>query len=149
MQVLRWMKKMMNMSRRWRDLILHSSSLWFTIKVSPTQRKSLVGTHVAHSCQYPLDIEICSWFKTASRGRQVALLVIATPSAPRWCSLAIQGDVGRLHAPLRSEVFVCITFSALASVSMLNVPQCLEDIPGGYIPNFLHQKFSSSQTSGP
>ena len=120
----------MKVSRRWRNLILHSPSLWSTIKVTPTWREPLVREHVANSCQHPLNIEICSWSEMESHGRLVALLDIVTPCAHRWRSLAIRDDSTEPHRCLVLELLNHMTFPTLTSVSMLDVPPYLDGFEG-------------------
>ncbi|KIM58738.1 hypothetical protein SCLCIDRAFT_27877 [Scleroderma citrinum Foug A] len=137
---LGWKRELMKVSHRWRNLILHSPSLWSTIKVTPTWREPLVREHVANSCQYPLDIEICSWSETESHDRLVALLDTVTPCAHRWRSLAIRGDITELHRYLVLELLDRLTFPTLTLVSLLNVPPYLdglEGIPTEYTAEFL------------
>jgi len=137
---LEWKRELMKVSRRWRNLILHSPSLWSTIKVTPTWREQLVRDHVASSRQYPLDIEICSWSEMESRDRLVALLDIVTPCAHRWRSLAIRDDSTELHRSLVLELLDRMTFPTLTSVSMLNAPPFLDNLDGSstqYTADFL------------
>ncbi|KAL4075295.1 hypothetical protein V8B97DRAFT_1867617 [Scleroderma yunnanense] len=116
---LGWKRALTTVSRRWRDLILHSPSLWSTIKVTPIWHESLVEGHVTNSCQYPLDIEICSWPDTESQHRLTSLLGIVTPCAHRWRSLAIRRDVSESHRSHVLEVLDGMTFPTLTYVSML------------------------------
>ncbi|KAL4072645.1 hypothetical protein V8B97DRAFT_334882 [Scleroderma yunnanense] len=91
-------EKLARVSRRWRDIILGCPSLWTTIEVGSTTPSPKV--YLGRSRDAPLDI-----------------IIRCRPSAPRWRSMAIIGDVGLLpvHNPIVRK-FNRLTFPSLKSV---------------------------------
>ncbi|KAI6110279.1 hypothetical protein EDD16DRAFT_1247139 [Pisolithus croceorrhizus] len=76
-------------SRRWRNLVLHSPTLWATIEVTPTWSETLVKTHLRRSSPLPLDIELHSWnFSYRNVGPSMESLNGIFADAHRWRSFA-------------------------------------------------------------
>ena len=83
-------RELAGVSRRWRDVVLHSPSLWTTIKLSPTWSEPFVASHVARSSQFLLDIEMCYCERvTRAFCLSMARLVVCYQ---RWRSLRITHD---------------------------------------------------------
>ncbi|KAL4070312.1 hypothetical protein J3A83DRAFT_4188377 [Scleroderma citrinum] len=106
-------------SRRWRDVVLYSPSLWTTIKVTPTWSRSLVKAHVARSSQSLLEVEICSWKDGPIQETLLPLLDVLIPCAHRWRSLVIRSDVSSDYINASLERINQATYPSLTHISIL------------------------------
>ena len=110
-------RKLAGVSRRWRDVVLHSPSLWTTIKLSPTWSESFVAAHVVRSSQSLIDIEMCYCERvTQAFCMSVALLVTCHQ---RWRSLRLTHDSsGGIVLAAFLRITENVTFPSLAHVSV-------------------------------
>ena len=109
-------RELAGVSRRWRDVVLHSPSLWTTIKLSPKWSGSFVAAHVARSSQSLVDIEMyfCESITQAFR-ISVARLVSCHQ---RWRSLRIPYDSNGIVLSAFLRVTENFTFPSLTHVSV-------------------------------
>ena len=109
-------RKLAGVSRRWRDVVLHSPSLWTTIKLSPTWSESFVAAHMARSSQSLVDIEMCSYERvTQAFCMSMALLVSCHQ---RWRSLRINHDSSGIILFAFLRITKKNTFTSLTHVSV-------------------------------
>lgn len=111
---------LMGVSRRWKNVVLQSPSLWTNIRVSPKWSTQLVEAHVGKSSQLLLDITIHSW-RTESRhkGNLFAMLDVLIPHAHRWRSFVIENDVdGSFIAKISSRINHITTYPSLTHLSV-------------------------------
>ncbi|KAI6012733.1 hypothetical protein F5J12DRAFT_820113 [Pisolithus orientalis] len=109
---VRWKGQLVEVSRQWRNVILHSPCLWTTIRVSPSWNTARIEAHIMRSSKSPLDIEISPWrnsyvLKDRPLLRRLELVV---PCAERWRSLTI------------SSVVSSSTFRVLQRLDHLSLP---------------------------
>ena len=74
--------QIVGVSRRWRDIVLNDASFWTSIKVTATQKVSLLKAQLKRSRSAPLDIwvlQLCYPHKSECQ----ALLDILVPHAER------------------------------------------------------------------
>ncbi|KAI6046679.1 hypothetical protein EDC04DRAFT_1245493 [Pisolithus marmoratus] len=129
-----------SVSRRWRDVILHSPSLWTTISVASYWSEARVKAYVARSSQSPLDIEFQCWL--GSEGTLAAILNVLISCVHRWRSLTIQRDVTYLHWSLVLEKLNHLSFPSLKRVAICNFPGSLPGQVELHHPIFMHPESS-------
>ncbi|KAI5984184.1 hypothetical protein EDC04DRAFT_2834440 [Pisolithus marmoratus] len=109
-----------SVSRRWRDVILHSPSLWTTIKVTSYCSEARAKTYVSRSSQSLLNIHFYS--SGHDQGTFTAILNVLAACAHRWCSLIIRNDISSLHKYLILEKLNHLSFPSLKRVSFWGFP---------------------------
>ncbi|KAI6010967.1 hypothetical protein F5J12DRAFT_823128 [Pisolithus orientalis] len=101
-------QQLAGVSRRWRDVILNTPSLWSTICTRPIWALLDVEMHVERSRDHPLDIIVFEWWYSYGF---VAFLHPILPYTHRWRSLTIHTGVADPHSLLHdlSELsFPCL-----------------------------------------
>ncbi|KAI6148949.1 hypothetical protein EDD17DRAFT_1644631 [Pisolithus thermaeus] len=98
-------RELASLSRRWRNLILNSPSLWNRIRICEPWDVPFVKAHVARSAECPLDVEICmkdwddcDWSAINDR------LIVVIRCRHRWRSLV-------LRTTEKDLIISCITFA--------------------------------------
>ncbi|KAI6010606.1 hypothetical protein EDC04DRAFT_790750 [Pisolithus marmoratus] len=122
-------------SRRWRDVILNSPSLWTAICVCPSWSLSYVEQHVARSREHPLDITIRNWSSFSSIG---AHLHPIRRCAHLWHSLTIYAgvevarfllrDLSKLSFPCLKSIHIQSTGDFDAEFPMADNTPALEQL---------------------
>ena len=103
-------------SRRWRDVVLHSPSLWTTIRVTKSMSLLKLKTHVSKSSELPLDIEIQLWTEPLLN----TVLDVLIPCAHRWRSLVIQCSGCSLIKNMLTTMG-CTAYPSLTHLSIRNI----------------------------
>ena len=146
-------RQLAGVSRRWRDVVLHSPSLWTTIKLSPTWSETFVAAHVARSSQSLLDIEMC-YCERVTQAFCMSVALLAT-CHQRWRSLRLTHDSSGgivLSAFLRiTENF---TFPSLTHVSVnfcirLHLMDVFCQFYSRGCPNLEHLDFGTTPLKAP
>ena len=146
-----------SVSRCWRDVILHTPTLWEYIMLSPFDGPFSLNTQLERSRDARLDVVITEWSNRHVDNMKESL-DIAISSADRWRSLAIRGNMPPCTAwiiahmngikfpslqRLRVEEFEATAFGNLASPRFLSSASSpvLEDLsidnftpPLGFLP---------------
>ncbi|KAI5984186.1 hypothetical protein EDC04DRAFT_2834451 [Pisolithus marmoratus] len=128
-------RELASVSRRWRDVILHSPSLWTTIKVTALWSEARVKTYVARSSQSLLDINFWHWH--GSEGSLAVILDVLTSCVHRWRSLMIQEHITYLHGSLVLEKLNHLSFPSLKRASIWNFPGSLTEQAELHHPIFM------------
>ncbi|KAI6012734.1 hypothetical protein F5J12DRAFT_891047 [Pisolithus orientalis] len=121
---VRWKGQLAEVSRRWRNVILHSPCLWTTITVSSSRSTALIETYIMRSSESPLDIEIhhngiLFAFEDKPLVQRLELVVTC---AERWRSLTIFLDA---HSTFRVlQRLGHLSLPSLTSVCIRNFPCC-------------------------
>ena len=86
--------RIVGVSRRWRDTVLNDASFWTSIKVTRTQKVSLLKAQLKRSGSAPLDIwvDYLEPYSLESLSKFHELLDILVPHAERWHALIIRGS---------------------------------------------------------
>ncbi|KAI6046677.1 hypothetical protein EDC04DRAFT_2626527 [Pisolithus marmoratus] len=120
-------RELASVSRRWRDVILHSPSLWTTIKVTSYWSEARAKTYVTRSSQSLLDIDFWYWSEPDSDGIFTAVLNVLTSCTHRWRSFTIQEDITGLHRSIVLDKLEHLSFPSLKRVSIGNFPGSLTE----------------------
>ncbi|KAI6125268.1 hypothetical protein EV401DRAFT_1938748 [Pisolithus croceorrhizus] len=86
-----------SVSRRWRDVILHSPSLWTMIMVTPRWNEARAETYVTRSSQSLLDIYFMYGIDPDSDRISTAVFNTLASCAHRWRSLTLTNFYGPLQ----------------------------------------------------
>ncbi|KAI6133575.1 hypothetical protein EV401DRAFT_101507 [Pisolithus croceorrhizus] len=98
-------RELASLSRRWRNLILDSPSLWNRIRICEPWDVPFVKAHVARSAECPLDVEICTEDWDDCRwGAINDRLTVVIRCRHRWRSLV-------LKTTEKDLIMSCITFA--------------------------------------
>ncbi|KAI6139682.1 hypothetical protein BKA82DRAFT_1007425 [Pisolithus tinctorius] len=118
-------QQLAGVSRRWRDVILNTPSLWSTICTCPTWALPAVEMHVARSRDHPLDIIVFEW-RYAAAGFDAFLHPIL-PHTHRWHSLTIHTGAAVARSLLHglSE----LSFPCLKRVDVRSSQNCDVEFP--------------------
>lgn len=137
-------RQLASVSRHWRSVILHSPSLWATIKLAPTWSQSFVKTHVTRNATFSLAIEMGPW----PPGRLVfrVILNLLVGCAHRWRSLVVQGDVNGFHLRELFNQMKSNSFPSLTHLSVEYIPEWL--LNASAVSQFFYSALSSTGTSG-
>ncbi|KAI6046678.1 hypothetical protein EDC04DRAFT_1245398 [Pisolithus marmoratus] len=135
-------RELASVSRRWRDVILHSPSLWTTINVTSYWSEARAKTYVARSSQSLLDINFRRWNVNRDERIFTALFNVLASSAHRWRSFTIQPNISDLHRSLLLEKLNHLSFPSLKRVSIWKFPGSFAWQAEPYEPIFLHPESS-------
>ncbi|KAI6151218.1 hypothetical protein BKA82DRAFT_1004065 [Pisolithus tinctorius] len=137
-------RELASVSRRWRDLILHSPSLWTLLTVTSSWSEARAKIYMTRSSQSLLDIVIrfYGYGYDDRDGIFTTLLSILTSGAHRWRSLTICEDTTHFHRSLMLEKLNHLSFPSLKRVSISNYPGSLTWQGELYQPLFLHPRIS-------
>ena len=130
-------------SHRWMDIMMNSSSLWTTIRITPTWSASAVKAHVTNSCQSSLEIEIYSWdFGGDDEKRLPAMLDVLLSCAHRWMSLVIHGvRASCLHMILKGmaqKMFPSLRHVSIKDVFPRGISEPISQFCSGNYPQLKH-----------
>ncbi|KAI6138560.1 hypothetical protein BKA82DRAFT_3135902 [Pisolithus tinctorius] len=142
-------RQLASVSRRWRDLILHSPSLWTLLTVTSSWSEARAKIYVTRSSQ-SLDIVIrfCDYRYDDDNVIFPALLDILTSCAHRWRSLIIHKHTPEVHRSLVLEKLNRLSLPSLKRVSISNFPGSLGNKGNSINLHSCVPNFPSSGTSG-
>ncbi|KAI6151217.1 hypothetical protein BKA82DRAFT_1004067 [Pisolithus tinctorius] len=137
-------RQLASVSRRWRDLILHSPSLWTLLTVTSSWSEARAKIYVTRSSQSLLDIVIrfCDYRYDDNNRIFPALLDILTSCAHRWRSLIIHKHTPEDHGSLVLQKLNRLSFPSLERVSISNFPGSLRGQGELYQPTFLRPQIA-------
>ncbi|KAI6151220.1 hypothetical protein BKA82DRAFT_770660 [Pisolithus tinctorius] len=138
---IRAKRELASVSRRWRDLILHSPSLWTLLKVTSSWSEARAKIYMTRSSQSLLDIVI-RFRGYGSYADEETLLNVLASGAHRWRSLTIHNDTDEYYGAMVLEWLNHLSFPSLKRVSITNyfAPLRMQGEP--YQPIFLRPQIS-------